>query len=305
MLLVFNPRAAGGKVGRRWPQIEPRLRRLVDEMKVVQTTGPLSATMLIREALESGEQAVCVVGGDGTVNEAVNAFVRDDEPLSPQAALTVIPVGSGTDYAKTVELPTGLDHAERVLQARNSRLVDVGRATFLNRSGDTETRYFANILEAGVGGSVVDKVNRSSKLLGGRMAFLWAIITTLPGYENQFVEVEVDGEVAASGPMNSVIIANGRYYGSGLKPAPMAELDDGLFDVVLIGDVTLGESLSSLGRLRKGEHLELPKVSHLRGRRVKASSPGEVLAEMDGELVGKLPMEVEILPRLLRIRVLR
>lgn len=305
MLFVVNPRAAGGEVGRRWPVIEPRLRRLVDEMKVVQTTGPLSATGHIRDALERGELAVCVVGGDGTVNEAVNAFIEGDSPLSPEAELTIIPVGSGTDYAKTVELPIGLDHAERVLQADKARLVDVGKATYVNVRGATETRYFANILQAGVGGSVVDKVNRSSKLLGGRIAFLWAIITTLPGYENQFVEVEIDGQVAASGPMNSVIIANGRYYGSGLKPAPMAELDDGLFEVVLIGDVGLGESLSSLGKLRKGDHLEHPKVSHFRGKRVIATSPGEVLAEMDGELVGKLPMEVEILPRHLRIRVLR
>lgn len=305
MFFVVNPRAAGSEVGRRWRTIEPRLRRLVEEMEVVQTTGPLSATALIRNALDRGELDICVVGGDGTVNEAVNAFIEGDNAVRAEAELTIIPVGSGTDYAKTVELPIGLDHAERILEAEATRLVDVGKATFANVQGSTETRYFANILEAGMGGAVVDKVNRSSKLLGGRMAFLWAIITTLPGYQNQLVEVKVDGRAVASGPMNSVIVANGRYYGSGLKPAPMAELDDGVFEVVLIGDVSLGEALGSLGKLRKGDHLGHPKVSHVRGTRVTATSAGEVLAEMDGELVGRLPMEVEMLPQRLRVRVLR
>ncbi len=305
MLIVVNPKAAGGEVGRRWSTVESRLRPRVDEMKVVETTGRLSAIELIRNALDEGETEIAIVGGDGTVNEATNAFIEDDKAVLPDARLTVIPVGSGTDFAKTLGLPIGLDHAESVLQADATKVIDVGKATYVNLQGEPETRYFANILEAGVGGAVVEKVNRSAKLFGGRVAFLWAILTTLPGYENQLVDLEVDGEGVARGPMNSVIIANGRYYGSGLKPAPMAELDDGLFEVVLIGDVGLGEALSSLGKLRKGEHLDHPKVSHLRGQRVVALSDGDVLAEMDGEVVGRLPMEVEILPRVLQVRVFR
>ncbi len=305
MLIVVNPKAAGGEVGRSWPQLEPRLRSLVDMPRVATTTGPLSAIGFIEDALAQGETEIAIVGGDGTVNEAVNALIEGDRPVLKEARLTIIPVGSGTDYAKTLGLPRGLEHAEAIFRATATRLVDVGKATFVNFEGETETRYFANILEAGVGAEVVEKVNRSSKLLGGTAAFLWAIVTTLPGYENRAMEVEVDGEVIAVGLMNSVIIANGRFYGSGLQPAPMAEVDDGTFEIVLIGDFTLGEALSNLGKLRTGDHLEHPKVSHARGKRVVVSAEREVLAEMDGEVVGGLPMEVDLLPRLLPVRVLR
>ncbi len=304
MLFVVNPKAAGGEVSRRWPKVQSRLRPLVEEMEVEYTSGPMTATRLIRSSLEAGEGNIAIVGGDGTVNEAFNGFVEDDRLVDRQARLTIIPVGSGTDYAKTLRLPIGLDQADQILQSEALLDVDVGKATYSNLEGDSETRYFANILGAGVDAAIMDKVNRSRKPFGGRAAFLWAILTTLPSYENEWVEVEVDGKPVARGPMNSVIVANGQYYGSGLRPAPMAEIDDGTFDVVLIGDVSLGEALSNLGKLRKGEHLRLPKVNHLRGRKVVATSEQEVLAEMDGEVVGRLPMDVAILPRLLPVRVL-
>ncbi|MFQ5838158.1 MAG: diacylglycerol/lipid kinase family protein [Thermoplasmata archaeon] len=304
MLFVVNPSASGGEVGRGWPKVESWLRTRFEDVEVSHTTGPGSATGIVRAALLEGEEEIAVVGGDGTVNEAVNGFIEGDKPIRPGSRLTIIPVGSGCDYAKTLELPRGLANAELILESEQFRAVDVGRARYRNLQGATETRYFANILEAGVGGAVVDKVNRSSKLLGGRAAFLWAILTTLPSYRNRVVEVKVDEEVVATGPMNSVIVANGRYYGSGLKPAPEAEVDDGIFDVVLIGDVRFGEAVSSLRKLRKGEHLRHPKVTHLRGTKVEATSKDRVLAEMDGELVGTLPMGAVVLPRLLQVRVL-
>ncbi len=303
MLFVVNPRAAGGSVGRDWPAVEPLLKQVVEDMEVKYTTAPWTAVGIIRSALEHGVRDVAVVGGDGTVNEAFNGFIEKDQAVLGTSRLTVIPVGSGHDYAKTLGLPPGLGNAQRLLQSERFRTVDVGKATYTNLAGELETRYFANILQAGIGGAVVDKVNRSSKPLGGRVAFMWAILTTLPSYRNEEVEVQVDGELVAKGPMNSVIVANGRYYASGLKPAPNAELDDGLFDVVLFGDIHLGEALSNMGKLRKGSLMSHPKVTYFRGKTVSATGRERVLAEMDGELVGMLPMDVKILPRLLNVRV--
>ncbi|MEE9236903.1 MAG: diacylglycerol kinase family protein [Thermoplasmata archaeon] len=304
MLFVVNPTAAGGSVGRHWPDLESRIRSAIGDMEVEYTSEPWSAVSLVRSALRRGKSDIAIVGGDGSVNEVLNGFIEDDRLVDRDARLTIIPVGSGCDYAKALGLPSGLEHAQRLLRSEVFRTVDVGKATYRSLQGTTETRYFANILEAGAGGAVVDKVNRSSKPFGGRFAFMWAIITTLPSYTNEVVEVRVDGELVAEEPMNSVIVANGMYYGSGLKPAPKAELDDGIFDLVLFGDIHFGDALRNLGKLRKGELVEHPKVKYLRGKSVSATAQAEVLAEMDGELVGTLPMDVTILPHLLQVRVL-
>ncbi|MFQ5919260.1 MAG: diacylglycerol/lipid kinase family protein [Thermoplasmata archaeon] len=303
MRLVVNPHAAGGRVGRDWPSVEPDLRELASDLEVVFTEAPGAATPLVREAIRSGEREIGVVGGDGTVNEAVNGMIERDTLIDAEARLTIVPVGSGTDYAKTLGLPAGLEHAAEIFKSPRVRPVDVGRCESTSPEGDRQTRYFANILEAGSGGEVVDRVNRSSKPFGGRLAFLMAIFATLFTYRNRTIRVEVDDVLFAEGRMNGVIAANGRYFGSGLQPAPEARLDDGLLDVVIFGDVSPGEALSSMGKLRAGDHLEHPKVSHTRGRKVVATSAENVLAEMDGELVGTLPMKASLLPGLLSVRV--
>lgn len=304
MRLVVNPHAAGGRVGRAWPSVEPDLRDLVPDLEVVFTTGPGSARTLIQEAVREGVRDVGIVGGDGSVNEAVNGLVAQDALVSANTRLTLVPVGSGTDYARTLGLPRGLDHASEILTSSHFQTVDVGRCESPNFRGVMEARYFANILEAGSGGEVVNRVNRSSKPFGGRVAFLMAIFATLLSYQNQSVQVMVDDAMFAGGRMNGVIVANGRYFGSGLQPAPGARLDDGLLDVVIFGDVTMGEAVASMGKLRRGEHLDHPKVSHTQGRSVVVRSEEDVLVEMDGELVGTLPLEATLLPRLLSVRVL-
>lgn len=304
MRLVVNPHAAGGRVGRDWPSVEPHLREIASDLEVVFTERPGAATSLVHEAIQSGEREVGVVGGDGTVNEALNGMVERDAPIDANARLTIIPVGSGTDYARSLGLPLGLEHAQEILASSRFRAVDVGRCVSTGPEGDSQTRYFANILEAGSGGEVVDRVNRSSKPLGGQVAFLMAILATLFTYRNRAIRVEVDDELFAEGQMNGVIAANGRYFGSGLQPAPGARLDDGLLDVVIFGDVGPGEALSSMGKLRAGKHLGHPKVSYTQGRTLVAASSEDVLAEMDGELVGRLPMKASLLPGLLSVRVL-
>ena len=103
--------------------------------------------------------------------------------------------------------------------------------------------------------------------------------------------------------LNTFVVANGRFYAAGLKPAPNAQLDDGLFDIVSIGDVGFLEAASSLGKFRKGTHLEIPKVSLWRGRTVIATSDETQLVEMEGEVVGRLPARFEMLPKAMNIIV--
>lgn len=290
-------------MGREWASQEAAFRATYGEAHIALTTAPSQATLLAQEALDLGVEDIVAVGGDGTVNEVVNGLVEGDRLRGP-ARLTIIPVGSGTDFARTLGLPVGLNHLHRILQSPEFRLVDLGKARFIRPDHEPATRYFVNILEAGMGADVVAKVNRSGKPLGGRLAFLWAILTTLPRYTNRVMQVVVDDQVVADGPLNSVILANGQYYGAGLHPAPQAKPDDGLLEIILFGDVSLGEALSSLGKLRRGEHLSHPKVSAFQGAEVMVTAAEVVQAEMDGEVIGQLPMDVSLLPRRLPVRVL-
>jgi diacylglycerol kinase family enzyme len=149
----------------------------------------------------------------------------------------------------------------------------------------------------------VDKVNRTTKAFGGQISFLWGILTTLPTYKNKLTKYRIDDGPEQEKVLNTFVVANGRYYGGGLNPAPNAQLDDGLFDIVSIGDVGFLEAVSSLGKFRKGTHLEIPKVSFSRGRTVVATSDETQLVEMEGEVVGRLPARFEMLPKAMNIVV--
>jgi diacylglycerol kinase (ATP) len=179
----------------------------------------------------------------------------------------------------------------------------LGRCTFTGLDGEQQSRFFINIADFGSGGAVVDKVNRTTKVFGGQTSFLWGILTTLPTYKNKLTKYRIDDGPEEEQVLNTFIVANGRFYGGGLKPAPNAQLDDGLFDIVSIGDVGFLEAVSSLGKFRKGTYLEIPKVTFSKGKTVVASSEETQLVEMEGEVVGRLPARFEMLPKAMKIIV--
>jgi YegS/Rv2252/BmrU family lipid kinase len=258
---------------------------------------------LASEAIKEGYERVVAVGGDGTINEVMNGFFEKGKPLNPNAAMAVMSIGTGSDFVKTLEFPTTpFETAERIRLGK-VWAIDLGRCTFTGLYGEQGSRFFINIADFGSGGAVVDKVNRTTKVFGGQISFLWGILTTLPTYKNKLTKYRIDDGPEEEKVLNTFIVANGRYYGGGLKPAPNAQLDDALFDIVSIGDVGFLEAVSSLGKFRKGTYLEIPKVTSSRGKTVVASSEETQLVEMEGEVVGRLPARFEILPKAMKIIV--
>jgi diacylglycerol kinase (ATP) len=179
----------------------------------------------------------------------------------------------------------------------------LGKCSFVSLEGEQRSRFFINIADFGSGGAVVDKVNRTTKAFGGQISFLWGILTTLPTYKNKLTKYRIDDGPEEEQVLNTLVVANGRYYGGGIKPAPDAQLDDGMFDIVSIGDVGFLEAVSKLGKFRKGTHLGVSKVSFTRGRTVVADSDETQLVEMEGEMVGRLPARFELLPKAMNIVV--
>jgi YegS/Rv2252/BmrU family lipid kinase len=297
-VLVVNPRSQGGRLGKRWKDIADTIGRAFPFEEAI-TEAPGDATRLTRDALRGGAERVVAIGGDGTINEVVNGFFDErGAAIAAEASMAVIPFGTGGDFRRTVHLPTELAEAARVIAANHRRKVDVGRLEFTASDGKRALRMFANIASFGVSGVVDRLVNESGKKLG-RLSFALATARATWSYRNQRVQLVFDGRDRVEATINTVAVANGRYFGGAMMVAPNAELDDGQFDVIAMGDFGFGDLLKSGRRLYQGTHLTMDKVTARRARVVEAEpiDPAAIVElDVDGENPGRLPARFELLP---------
>lgn len=306
---VVNPRSASGRTGHEWPEIERGLREIYPSLSVGFTSRRAEATNLVRRALGEGYSEIIAVGGDGTINEAVNGFFGPDGVLAPDAVFAFITSGTGGDFRKTFGLEAGPWKAISHLKTAKVRRVDVGRISCLTTEGLPVTRYFINVASFGLSGVIVDAVNRAriAKLFGGSFAFAFHSALAMLRYSDRAVRLRVDGEYDEIDRISTVAIANGCYFGGGMKVAPDAVPDDGLFDVVIIGGAPKLQAIKDLQQIYTGDHIKNPAVRVVRGRKVVAAPVAEthgnaVLIETDGENAGKLPATFEILSAALNLR---
>jgi diacylglycerol kinase (ATP) len=292
-----NPAAAGGTTGKRWPEIAHRAaqRGLDGDALISERPGQLTA--LAADAVAGGATRLVVVGGDGSVNEVVNGIADADG-----VELAVIPRGTGWDFVRTFDIPRDLDAAVDVALTGPVREIDLGSVTYRTWGGEDDRSIFANVASAGISGAIAQRANQSSKALGGKVSYYWATLAVFVGWQTGEMRVTVDGE-SRNGKMIDAVVCNGRYLGGGMMMCPEAEPDDGVFDVLLIGDVTKRDLLLVLPKTYKGNHLPHPRLELLRGKVVTVESAEPLPIELDGEQPGTTPARFEVLPRALRLRV--
>lgn len=307
--VVVNPRSGNGRTGREWKSIERALGAVYPAMSVGFTRKQGEAAALVRYALREGHQEIVAVGGDGTINEAVNGMFDASGTTPPDSVFAFITSGTGGDFRKTFGIEAGTQAAIERLKHASARAVDAGRVSCLTRSGEPTSRYFINIASFGLSGLIVDSVNRArfAKLFGGSFAFAFHSALGMLRYKNRAVRIMVDGVEDEIASISTVAIANGQYFGGGMKVAPGAIVDDGLFDVVIMGGAPKGQSLAEMRFIYTGEHIRKPHVRVLRGQHVVVAPVAEtrgraVLIETDGEAAGRLPATFEILPRAINLR---
>jgi len=293
-VIIVNPRSSGGAAGKRWTALADTIGRVLPFDEAI-TTAPGHATELARQALRDGADRVIALGGDGTINETVNGFFDEQGNALPEAAnahFGVIPFGTGGDFRRTLGLPQDVAGAAKVIANGITKRCDVGRLTYTLPNGGTATRMFINIASFGVSGEVDRIVNKSSKRLG-RMSFFVATARATMTYKNKRVSMVFDGNTSApvEATISTVAIANGRYFGGAMHVAPNAEIDDGKFDVVCMGDFGFGDMVMSGRRLYQGSHLTMDKVTSRRATSVRAEAidGAAVELDLDGENVGRLP----------------
>jgi YegS/Rv2252/BmrU family lipid kinase len=300
VLVIVNPASGGGRTGRDWPAAAARLRAAGLRFDEVLTTGPGDATGIARRAVTDGRDLVVAGGGDGTINEVVNGFYAGAERLGSDTRLGILPLGTGGDFRRTLGMSRDLDEAAAVLRGGRVRRLDAGRVTCVDPAGDTVVRHFVNIADAGIGGDVADMVNGGFKIVNGEVTFTIAAAVTLLRWRNRRVHAVIDGEERDL-LVQQVVLANCRYYGGGMEMAPAALPDDGLLDLVIVGDLGRLESARLMGRIRTGAHLPHPKLEHRLVRRVEVSCEQRMGVDADGERPGSLPATFEVLPGALEV----
>lgn len=299
---ILNPQAAGGSVRRRWPEYETAIRRRIPHLQVHWTERPWHAAELTQQALERGAELIIAVGGDGTLHEAVNGFLAHDAPLNPLARLGYLPMGTGGDFQRTLQVPLEPEAAAAYLAGGRVAAIDAGKVRFLGPGDETVLRrYFINLLSFGMGGdvSVAAKRNIFCKI-NGRAAFLCATLQVFCCYRGKLVDLEFDdGETLCDVAITNVAVGNGQYHGGGMHPCPEASLTSGVLDVTIIDRLSWFELLRDLPVLYSDAIYKHPKVHRRQVHKLLARSADAVRAEVDGEAAGALPLEITVLPGIL------
>jgi len=301
IVFVVNPSAGNGATGREWPHLWTQAKDRLGSFDVRMTSGPDDATRLAREAVFSGAEIVVCVGGDGTLNEVVNGLMDDGEAIAPEVLVGYLPRGTACDLGRSTPIPRDLHTALDNILNNKIRPIDIGRLLYHNHQGRESHRYFHNVLSFGLGGEVDDRVNKTTKALGGFMSFMWATLISILLYDTKRIHLQVDDHFDDELTAWNVAVANGQYHGGGMCIAPGADLSDGVFHVTIIGDLHLAEVFLNLHKLYTGKIYDVEKVKTLTGRRITASAPQRVLIDMDGEQPGRLPIAVDMIPSGLNI----
>jgi YegS/Rv2252/BmrU family lipid kinase len=312
-VLIVNPAAGAGRCGRTWPRIQRALASAGVKYDLKVTQKPGDAIGLAAEALRKGATAVVAVGGDGTANEVANGFFYPDGAvdalINPAAALGYIALGTGRDFARALALPDDpIDAALSLLgPGARTRIIDVGRAQFVGAGERLTRRYFLTGADLGLGAEVAKQVERSGRWLkrgGGFVAYLLGAIGAIAAHRPTPVTIRLDGAPASLVRANVVFVANGPFTGGGMRMAPDASLDDGLLDVLIARDATRSTLLLQLlPSIYRGAHLGHPAISHYRARHARIEPARPLPFQMDGEQVGRGPVDLTVVSKALRVLV--
>jgi YegS/Rv2252/BmrU family lipid kinase len=285
LAILVNPSSAGGKTLKLLPRVEQALDERRVEFRVQHTKGLEHGTEQALLAVEAGELPV-VMSGDGLLGSVGGAMAGSETPLG------IIPGGRGNDLARVLGVPTEPEAAVEVILAGQTRKIDVGQAN---------DKRFLGIVSVGFD-SEANRLANETKFLRGSLVYAYAGVRTLLGWKPARFTIRVDDErTRLTG--YSISVANSSCFGGGMYVAPDAQLDDGLFDVVSVGDVSKLRFLSNLPKVFKGTHVEKDEVRVFRAQHLELSASRPFPVYADGEHLTDLPAALRVLPRALNVLV--
>jgi YegS/Rv2252/BmrU family lipid kinase len=308
-LVIVNPKSASGATRDNWSATVSDLRAHFGAFNVAFTKSHGDGISLAKRSVESGRKFIIACGGDGTINEVANGILQTGEDIE----FGVLPSGTGGDFRRTIGMPANVREAAKALRDGKTKLIDVGKVTFLNHENEQTSRYFLNVSSFGLSASINERVKKQNFLnwlpasaVRGKANFAFSTLQEV--LESDFFTVRVKIDEKDEKTLNTInfAVANSRFFGGGMKIAPDAVINDGFFDVINIGDIKTLKILLNAYKLYGGSHLALKEVKSTLAKRIEVSAfdeSEEIHIETDGELPGKLPAVWEIIPNALRIRI--
>ena len=266
------------------------------------TEGPDDASRFAYQCSVQSYDVIVSYGGDGTLHQVVQGMMRSRLPADILPKLAILPRGSGNDFVRTIPTCRKVSELWGLLQADHFQYTDVGQVEI---EGEGRPQYFLNIADAGLGGDVAQRIGKFRLGWSARAMYHWAIVRSLLSYRAVETEVILDGH-RWTGKALSVVVANGRYFGSGLGIAPEADVSDGLFELIILGDISIPEYLIYLKQLRQCRRIVHPEVHYFKTTQVSIRSTQLPLPlECDGEVYPPTPATFRCLKHRLRYLVYR
>uniref|UniRef100_A0A5B7BVP1 DAGKc domain-containing protein n=1 Tax=Davidia involucrata TaxID=16924 RepID=A0A5B7BVP1_DAVIN len=303
LVFVVNPQGANGRTGKEWKKLMPYLRsRLGTDCNICEslTSSPSHAIDITREAIREGADAVIAVGGDGTLHEVVNGFFWDGKPVSNHdsrgthtTALGLIPLGTGSDFARTFGWKNDPHEAiERIAKGLRSR-IDVG--VISGESG--ESHYFINVADIHLSAKAGYYASRYKRF--GNLCYVIGALQAFLGHHNQDLKIKVDGgDWEVYSQVTALCIGNAKFFGGGMKITPNADPLSGNFEVVILQDFKWYDFILKLHRLYNGTHLSVNNVYSRSARSIEVEEiegSSGIYVQSDGEYLGFLPRKFCIL----------
>lgn len=308
-LVIVNPRSASGSTQDKWSSTAADLRTHFGPFSAAFTEGPKDAIDIAEREAHSGRSFIIACGGDGTINEVANGIIRSGVDVE----MGVLPSGTGGDFRRALGIPISTREAAVSLRKGKTKVIDVGKVTFHDHFGEADSRYFVNVSSVGLASSIIKRV-KSAKVFDwlpltsvrGRANFAVSTLREVLEVEALTIRVRIDDDEEKTLRTVNFCVANSRYFGGGMLIAPDAKLDDGMLDIVNVGDMGTARIIANAYTLYRGTHIHLDEVRSTLAKRIEVTSAEpdiEIRLETDGELPGRLPATFEVVPSALRIRV--
>ena len=303
--VVVNPISGSGKGLDDFPLISKLLRDNNIKCEAVFTEHKCHATQLTVSAINAGYRHIIVVGGDGTLHEVVNGVFIQKRVDSSEITIAMISTGTGNDWIRMYGIPTRYSEAIRAIREGYTLLQDVAEVTY-EESKVRQVRYMANVAGLGFDAAVIKRtLNSKAKGYLGRGGYFWCLIRTFFSHRAAGTKIWIDDELVYNNLLFSIAIGVGKYNGGGIQQLPAAVADDGLLDVTMIRPVHWWHVLFRLRRLFNGTIYSIGHVTHAQGKRIRIESSPETSLEIDGELYGHTPVELQVLHREVRVVINR
>ena len=312
-LAIVNVFAASKKAGSVWKMAAACLEGAGVSYKAEFTGGKYNATELSRKAAERGYRKFIAVGGDGTIHDVLNGIAEyamsAGEVSLSDFTLSVIPVGSGNDWVKSVGVSTDIKQAVKYIAAGETGVQDVVKVSVLDSSDlsaePLSVSYMSNVGGVGLDARVCEIVNRKKEQgKRGKKLYVSALLYCIRHRVPIRAKVVCDGRQVFSGRYLSMAFGIGKYSGGGMRQTPAALIDDGLLDITIIPDIPIWTIAKEAYKLFTGNFLTIKEVIPATCREVYVLPESEAdaePAEVDGEVVGRAPVKMEVLQQQINI----